>query len=70
MNTNMSSADRIFRVLLVTVLAALYWFAIIPAFLGIALLVVGVIFLATSLIGFCPLYKLVGLSTKKNVNKV
>ncbi len=62
MKKNMAGWDRTVRVVLAVIFLALafsqggaWWI------LGI----LGVIFLGTSLIGFCPLYKIVGLKTNK-----
>ncbi len=56
MNRNMSNADRVIRVLLAAVFAYLYFSGTVAGLLGIVLVVLGAVFLLTSLIGFCPLY--------------
>jgi hypothetical protein len=63
MKKNMGTADRIIRVLLAAVFAYLYFGGIVTGTLGIVLVVLGGVFVATSLISFCPLYTLVGAST-------
>jgi hypothetical protein len=63
MQKNMGSADRIIRVILAAVVAFLYYNKTINGTLGIVLLVLAGVFVLTSLISFCPLYKLVGLNT-------
>lgn len=63
MKKNMGTADRIIRVLLAAVFAYLYFSGTVTGTLGIVLVVFGGVFLATSLISFCPLYTLVGLNT-------
>ncbi len=63
MKKNIGSADRIVRVLIAAVIAVLYFTNTITGTLGLALLILGGVFLATSLIGFCPLYAIFGLST-------
>ena len=63
MNRNMSNLDRVIRFVLAAVLAYLYFGGIVTGTFGIILLMVGVIFLLTSLVGFCPLYALFKLST-------
>lgn len=68
MQNNMGTADRIIRVTLAAVVIFLYYSNIITGTLGIILLVLAGVFVLTSLIGFCPLYKLVGLNTC-SVNK-
>jgi hypothetical protein len=59
----MGNIDRIFRVIVASVLAYLYFSGTVTGTLGIILLVLGGVFVVTSLIGFCPLYTLVGLNT-------
>jgi hypothetical protein len=63
MKKNMGIADRIVRVLIAAVVAALYFTGVVTGTLGIVLLVLAGVFVATSLISFCPLYTLFGLST-------
>ena len=65
MKKNMSSADRIIRILLVAVFAILYFTGTVTGTLGIVLLVLGGVFVLTSLVSFCPLYAIVGISTCK-----
>ena len=63
MKKNMGSADRIIRIILAVVFGVLYFTGTVTGTLGIILLVLGGVFLLTSLISSCPLYSLVGLST-------
>lgn len=65
MKLNMSSTDRIARLLIVAILGTLYFTGTVTGILGYVLLAVGAIFLLTSIIGFCPLYTLFGISTCK-----
>jgi fatty acid desaturase len=65
MKKNMGAADRIIRIIVAIVIAALYFTGTITGTLGIVLLVVGGIFLLTSFISFCPLYTLFGIKTCK-----
>ena len=62
---NMASADRIIRVLIAVIFSVLYFGKIVPATLGLILFAVGIVFLLTSFLGFCPIYRIFGLSTKK-----
>lgn len=64
MTQNMGSADRIVRIALAIVLAALGFFAL-TGVLQIVAFVLAVVFLATSAIGFCPLYAPFKFSTLK-----
>ncbi len=63
MKKNMGSADRIIRFLLAAVFAWLYFAGIVTGTFGIILVVLGAVFVITSLVSFCPLYTLVGLNT-------
>lgn len=63
MKKNMGNADRMIRILLAAVFAVLYFTNTVTGTLGIVLLVLGVVFVLTSLVSFCPLYTLLGLNT-------
>ena len=63
MKKNMGSADRIIRVILAIAFAALYFTGTVTGTFGVVLLVLGVVFVLTSVVSFCPLYTLVGLNT-------
>jgi len=65
---NMGSADRIIRVLVAIVIAILYFTKQISGTLGIILGILAIVFLLTSLVGFCPLYVPFKLSTKKKAS--
>lgn len=65
MKKNMGNTDRVVRVVVAIAIAALYFAGIIQGTLAYVLLTLGVIFLLTSFISFCPLYTLVGLKTCK-----
>ena len=66
MKKNMGTIDRVARIVIALVFAALYFTGTVTGTLGIVLLVLGGVFVATSLISFCPLYTLFGLSTCPN----
>jgi len=63
MKKNMGSMDRLIRVIIAAAVAVLYFTGIISGTLGIVLLVLAGVFVATSLVSFCPLYAPFGLST-------
>lgn len=65
MKTNMGVTDKAVRITAAVILTALYFNGTLTGVLGVLALVVAAIFLLTSLIGFCPLYAILGLSTKK-----
>jgi len=64
MKGNMGSVDRVLRVLVGIVLVVV-GFAVLNGTAGIVVGVIGLIPLATGLIGWCPLYTLFNLKTKK-----
>ncbi len=66
MTKNMGTADRIIRTALALAVAVLYFTGRIGGTLAIILGTIAVIFLATSLIGWCPAYAPLGLSTCKD----
>lgn len=69
MKKNLGSPDRIIRLLLALVVAGLYYTDQITGTAALVFGLFGVIFLATSAIGFCPLYVPFKLSTKKSIEK-
>jgi len=64
MKKNMGSTDRIIRSVIAIIVAVLYFTGTISGTLGIVLLVLAGVFLATSFISFCPLYLPFGIRTK------
>lgn len=65
MKKNMGTLDRIIRVSLVVLIAILYFTNVISGTWAIILGILAVVFLLTSLVGFCPLYLPFGISTRK-----
>ncbi len=65
MKKNMGTADKTIRVILAIVFSTLYFTGTVTGTVGLVMVVLGGIFLATSLISFCPLYTLVGMNTCK-----
>lgn len=65
MKRNMGNTDRIVRILVAVVIAALYFTNVIGGTLAIILGVVAGIFILTSVVSFCPLYAIFGLNTCK-----
>jgi hypothetical protein len=65
MKTNMGSADRVIRLLVAAVIAFLYFSGTITGTIAIILAVLGLVFVLTSLVSFCPLYTIFGISTCK-----
>lgn len=65
MKKNMSSTDSIIRILIAALITVLFFTKIITGTFAIVMIIVAAIFLATSVIGFCPLYSLIGVKTCK-----
>ncbi len=63
MKKNMGTLDKIIRIVLAIIFAILYFTGTITGTIALILLVLGVIFVITSLISFCPLYAIFGLRT-------
>jgi hypothetical protein len=66
MKTNMGTVDRVARVVLALIFAVLYFSGTVTGILGIILLVLGGVFLLTSLVSFCPLYVPFKINTRKS----
>jgi fatty acid desaturase len=62
---NESNADRVIRVVIAIAAIAGAFAVGASSVLGIVLFVVAAIMLVTAAVGFCPLYRLFGLSTNK-----
>jgi hypothetical protein len=69
MKKNMGSTDKIIRLVIAAVIAGLYFGKVVDGTLALILLVVAIIFAATSLLNFCPLYSIFGLNTCKVKDK-
>jgi hypothetical protein len=65
MNKNVASWDRIIRAVLGVVLLYVGIAGLVSGWLGVVIAILGAVFLVTSLIGFCPIYAVFKLSTKK-----
>jgi hypothetical protein len=72
MTKNMGTIDKAIRIGVALIIVALYFMGKLPGAWAIALLVVALIFVATSFMSFCPLYlplKISTLKSKSNSNK-
>ncbi len=65
MKQNMGGVDKIIRLIVVAIIAVLYFTGQITGTAAIILGIIAVAFLVTSLIGWCPTYMPFGISTKK-----
>jgi hypothetical protein len=63
MVTNMSVLDRVVRAIIAVLIGLLYTFGFISGMWAIVLGIVAIVLLFTAVVGFCPLYRLFGIST-------
>jgi hypothetical protein len=63
MKKNVGLLDKVVRIIFVVLIAVLYFIHLISGGAAIILGAVAVILLLTSVMGFCPLYALLGIST-------
>ena len=64
----MGITDKIIRLLIAVVMMSLYFTNVVTGTLGIVLIVLSAVFLLTSLVSFCPLYAVLGISSKQKEN--
>jgi len=65
MKKNMGTVDRVIRVLLAVVVLILYLTGNITGLAAVILGIIALVFVLTSIIGFCPLYVPFKISTIK-----
>ena len=65
MKKNMGSADKLIRVIIAGGIGVLYYLNYITGTLALTLMAIAIILLITSLINFCPLYKILGTNSCK-----
>lgn len=66
MKPNIGLTDKVIRILAAIVIIVLYFTHQISGTAAIILLIFAGTFILTSFIGYCPIYKLFGISTRKN----
>lgn len=66
MKKNMGTADRTIRTIVAIIIAVLYFAGLISGTTAIILGILAAVFILTSLVGTCPLYLPIGLSTRKD----
>lgn len=64
MKLNVAGWDRVVRVILGIVLLYLGFAHVVGGGLGVVADILGAVLLLTGIVGFCPLYALLGLSTR------
>ena len=63
MKKNMGGTDKLIRVILALIMGLLVYFEVVEDILAYILLVLAGIFVLTSLVGFCPLYGVLGIDS-------
>ncbi len=63
MKANVGNTDKLIRIVLAIVFGTLFFTNTVTGIFGMFLLIFGIIFIATSLISFCPIYPLLGINT-------
>jgi hypothetical protein len=68
MKKNMGIIDRVIRFLLAILVAVLYFTGQLSVTAAIILGIIALAFIITSLVGFCPIYRIFSLTTLKKNN--
>jgi len=64
MKLNMGTVDRVVRILIAIVIAILYVTNVMHGGVALVLGIVAVIMVLTGIVSFCPVYSLLGLTTR------
>lgn len=64
MKKNMGSTDKLVRLALAGLIIILYFTNVLSGTLAIILLILAAVFIITAFVKFCPLYYLLGFSTR------
>lgn len=64
MQANIGRLDKLIRVTLAIIIAILYFSSLIDGVVAAVLGMVAIIFIASSMVGVCPLYWILRLSTR------
>ncbi len=65
MKKNIGNTDKLIRLILALIIAVLYFLNVITGTLALVLGILAVVLVATSLLNFCGLYAIFGISTCK-----
>jgi len=63
MKKNVGTSDRIVRLVAAVLFIVLYLTGTVSGTLGLVLMIAAIIFAATSLVSFCPIYAIFGMNT-------
>jgi hypothetical protein len=67
MKKNMGGLDKGIRIIATIIIALLYFFNVINGPVAITLMLVAIVLILTSFMNFCPLYTVIGLSTRSKI---
>jgi hypothetical protein len=70
MRTNMGGTDRTLRLILAAVAAVLIYARLLTGTAALVIGILAIVFAVTSVVGFCPLYVPLGISTRKKTKPV
>jgi len=65
MKKNMGTIDKVIRILVAVLVVILYFTNVISGTPGIILLALSAVLVVTTVLGFCPIWLALGLSTTK-----
>jgi len=65
MKTNVGYIDKLVRILLAAVALVVYFTHVVSGGFAVTLLIVAAIFFITTFLNFCPIWYVLGISTKK-----
>ena len=66
MKQNMGRWDRVLRLAAAALIAALLVAGVLKGTVAVILAIIAAMFVITTFVGFCPVYKPFGISTKEN----
>jgi hypothetical protein len=69
MKRNMGILDRVIRIAIVALVVVLYFAHLLSPVAAIILGILALVFLLTSIVGMCPIWAALGISTKRKLAK-
>ncbi len=69
MKRNMGILDRVIRIAIVALVVVLYFAHLLSPVAAIILGILALVFLLTSIVGMCPIWAALGISTKRKPAK-
>jgi len=70
MKRNISTDDKMLRVAIFLLIAGLYFAHVLTGTVGNYLFLTATFILSTTFINFCPVYWILGISTRKNMGRI